>query len=855
MPAVLPDETAARITRACLEGDGVASRLFELLWKRDLLSECSLSIRIPDTVIYRYNAPSVWYFTSVDGTIKRKTKAKLNSDHIMFEFTKRPSPSGIVAYFVSTTPDGDKNAAGQTVEAPYDSSVSTKTTVEYMDAPALKHFLTSRQRTREDGILQRFMEPKSDCNNMLRAMWSPKVCVLERRINRLKISDKRYDMYERAVTFEGPDFHSEMTPVRGPALVSKVHEIAESIVQHVAAVTGDRIQVSRLALNFKVDHKDRMWLLFASSVRLHDELSRSLQSGKLNALTLSQQGLCNTPLEVNTVLGVPDHVRRAGTVQRSRPAKLQQNCKCPTCEERVEEGNLCEVAYKVMVEYAEKQRGSRNVLPAPPDTNRLEVTALSSAQQTDDTADVTEVPEMLRRLHPRLTPAEYARHRYDVAFLYKTAEICSSCYLKFSAPQLGVRPWRDTAADPTEEAPSAAERAAEALAAAEEKEAHEEEERVRDPEKLRTRRDETRRRISLQRAAEEADEDDMWREKRREQQLWRGKSCPTLHSHRGGLEDIRVIPPAPLLESRPPRPSGAAPLWTEMRLGLKERHVPLKDQLSIDPQRSHRKLPAMRGAPYLKELQKFAYNYSDRAAHQVLPSGYMDAMSAMNKGEGKRDGNAAPTDWLMRHPALNRHGEGKAEAEARAKAVEDSDGEHSTLASLVGRPLLLEGALEEEDEEVINQDMGPLRATVASMWGSKWPNSRANSRASTTPTTRPPSRGDTAHPSTQPSTRPSSRPVSRLQSASGSSRFHPGSFAFSVASSQDNVLRQSRPSSSPQLFAGVGERPQTPERGPDFGLAARRLSRPSSSPLLRPESRSPPRRPGSSSSSSSAAQL
>eukprot|EP00971_Amphidinium_carterae_P264412 5245242-Amphidinium_carterae.1 len=69
-----------------------------LLWRRDSLSDASLTLRIPDTVIYRfrlapqmrlhfgsggpihfvtlrYNAPSTWYFTALDGTLKRKTKA------------------------------------------------------------------------------------------------------------------------------------------------------------------------------------------------------------------------------------------------------------------------------------------------------------------------------------------------------------------------------------------------------------------------------------------------------------------------------------------------------------------------------------------------------------------------------------------------------------------------------------------------------------------------------------------------------------------------------------------------------------------------------------------------------------
>ena len=51
---------------------------------------------IPDTIVFKYNCPwrsyntlyvedvvrSVWYFTSVDGTIKRKHKAKLDAEKL-----------------------------------------------------------------------------------------------------------------------------------------------------------------------------------------------------------------------------------------------------------------------------------------------------------------------------------------------------------------------------------------------------------------------------------------------------------------------------------------------------------------------------------------------------------------------------------------------------------------------------------------------------------------------------------------------------------------------------------------------------------------------------------------------------
>ena len=39
-------------------------------------------------------------------------------------------------------------------------------------------------------------------NSMIRAIWSPKVCLLERRINIRNLQDRKYGMYERAVTYE-----------------------------------------------------------------------------------------------------------------------------------------------------------------------------------------------------------------------------------------------------------------------------------------------------------------------------------------------------------------------------------------------------------------------------------------------------------------------------------------------------------------------------------------------------------------------------------------------------------------------------------------------------------------------------
>merc|ERR1719313_2288427 len=117
-------------------------------------------------------------------------------------------------------------------------------------------------------MVQRFVEPKSVQNHMIRCIWSPKVCLLERRNNKYNLQDRRYGMYERAVTYEGAEFYSEVQPVRGALLPSGVQTLVEDAVSHVAEVSFQKYKISRQVGNFKVDSQDRLTLLWASSLRL-----------------------------------------------------------------------------------------------------------------------------------------------------------------------------------------------------------------------------------------------------------------------------------------------------------------------------------------------------------------------------------------------------------------------------------------------------------------------------------------------------------------------------------------------------------------------------------------------------------
>lgn len=134
-----------------LQGDGLIENLYHYLWSKDSLFKRSPQINIPDTLVYRYEQPAFWYFTSrqkldhanqtllndlqhmgldqstlnptmtsklskimansaedasgagssEEGTkIMRKSKKNLTNKEIERVFLKNASPSGIIAVYM-----------------------------------------------------------------------------------------------------------------------------------------------------------------------------------------------------------------------------------------------------------------------------------------------------------------------------------------------------------------------------------------------------------------------------------------------------------------------------------------------------------------------------------------------------------------------------------------------------------------------------------------------------------------------------------------------------------------------------------------------------------------------------------
>ena len=433
-----------------LEGDGLIEHLFYYLWMKDELDQGPV-INIPDTIIYKYRQPAFWYFTANNGQVKRKSKYNLLNAKIEETFTRNKRGCDIVAYYLTR------------------GSQPSDVTIEYFDKAGFHNFLYKREKT-DNGIVQRFIEPKGTQNSMIRAIWSPKVCLLERRNNVHNLQDtRRFSMYDRAITYEGPDVNSRAAPVRGSILPSQVQRTCQSLVNHVAEVSFQKHRIKRLAGNFKVDPKDRVWFLWATSLRIEHTGELSPRSHK----RLLKEGITpGAPVNIDALLSIPSTVRITTSIPKAGAPPISTTgttlFDCPSCGRSVQPDFCHKVSYKTIVEHFnqllsimgagsfERSRGSIDMGPLPQDglawpPDPEVVAALGgvglggalgplakthgghgrNGPSIPNEEDLV-IPPVLRIAHPNMAAAEYRRYRRDPLFLYKSTMICEDCWLVYA---------------------------------------------------------------------------------------------------------------------------------------------------------------------------------------------------------------------------------------------------------------------------------------------------------------------------------------------------------------------------------------------------------------------------------------
>jgi hypothetical protein len=442
-----------------LQGDGVRTALYHSLWDEKDKGDPQAKIYIPDTILIQSGALVDWYFTGVKGSVLRKRTSNTTVEQIERCFKKKShDATELVAYFISMS--SSSSSTGENNKSDI---------VEYMSSEGLNKFLL-KGRLERSGILQRFVQPKGTRNDMLSAVWTPALCLLERRVNRSYMHEDKKSIAARAVTFDASEAHSTSVPVQGCALARAIQTLCCNVVDRIRTTSKGKHEVSRLILNLKVDGRGRIFLLWASSIRLdycshgsNEEVPyfsvarKSSAPVKLShAVQLREEeklALARSPKRKNTPSGCSDLADWA--------CHAGSNF-CPSCG--VAESCLpgverfYPIPYKTVIAHFEKMvvlmqqqallksDGDGGHIRWPPDSSTIQaasnvglgfgplVPGIKSAQRqlvVSDKDFANVIPPVIMKLRPRLGVSGYNRFRRDTDFLGTGCMVCENCFLAY----------------------------------------------------------------------------------------------------------------------------------------------------------------------------------------------------------------------------------------------------------------------------------------------------------------------------------------------------------------------------------------------------------------------------------------
>ena len=461
-----------------LEGDGVIDNIYHFLWTKDTIFNSDPSVYIPQTILFKYQKPCYWYFTSVvDHKLKKKNSSKLNKENISQVFLKHVSKSGIVAYYIykknnvpskyiSDKPTFDKIM--KNLDKDMDKSEASKNNslneniqkkneayiIEYFDLKKFNDFL-DKKIVYDDGILQKFEDPKGEYNITYRLTWSPKLSLFEKCTNLRKIYDKHFDIYERAVTYDGEEFQTKTEPIKGNHIPQRIEKIGLNIVNHVSNITLEKIKIIRLILNFKIDKKDRIIFLWCSSLRIlntsnviNPRLMSIKERGKIEQNFFRKQQNIKEIDNEKIRLRPPDYVNLFKYSVSGKPILPQKESVCLNCGQKVENYRLYEISFKTIIEGHDNRKRDKQYYSIFNKINMtssgIEVIPCDSDKKTSgEKNEIIEklkqnkinnfiIPKIIQELYPKLKFQDYFSLKYDTFFRNKTTCVCDDCYLEIT---------------------------------------------------------------------------------------------------------------------------------------------------------------------------------------------------------------------------------------------------------------------------------------------------------------------------------------------------------------------------------------------------------------------------------------
>eukprot|EP00741_Cyanophora_paradoxa_P004233 tig00000789_g4110.t1 len=209
-------------------------------------------LRVAQSIVYKNGVIAYWlYRDDKSGAVRLRKRNEAILPNIMAAFGEPVAGTDVCALYVALASDPKPG------EEPV--------TVEFFDQRRLRLFLSGPKR--EDGLLQRYFPPLGESETTYRVTWSAGLFKVEQRTNLAKWSDPGTHRYRRCTTFDGPPHFSRLYELEHRHRVYKrIYSLTRRLVQAIE-VTRVEWRPRYLVLNWKFDQRDRLHLLWCSTLR------------------------------------------------------------------------------------------------------------------------------------------------------------------------------------------------------------------------------------------------------------------------------------------------------------------------------------------------------------------------------------------------------------------------------------------------------------------------------------------------------------------------------------------------------------------------------------------------------------
>lgn len=358
-----------------------------------------IKLWIPQTVIFKYGHPSLWYLNNKDGLIVRKKEASLTYDGIFKGFSRSKRKNKEVSATV------------------YNFDESGKTVINYIDWETLEKICKEPDsQTKKDVIhpkfcvLQEHIQTQTIFNSVIECLWSKSFLILNKIRNRFPLTNDKYRMADRLMTFDAPDHCVQVEKVSSGELTNTIKENVSTIVNQFDKQTYQSICIDKMILYFKTSYHDRVYFLWPGEIQ-----QKVLDKNAKRSFFKPSQ----VPLELQPIHQSSEIVTRFDS-QMNVMRVHHLDALCPMCAKMVSPSHILNVPNSFIIKLYEDHREHFRfkLLKQPqPDT--------SAPFNTEKEI----IPNYFRNLSKFLTLQSYYEMKDSEKFQKEESMICFDCYL------------------------------------------------------------------------------------------------------------------------------------------------------------------------------------------------------------------------------------------------------------------------------------------------------------------------------------------------------------------------------------------------------------------------------------------